>query len=58
MDLTKPRNSFEKAKVNYQSLTDYDSLITLAVEKDIVTEQDLKTLLNWRSDPANWNAKS
>ena len=52
------RHSFEKAKVNYQSLTDYDSLITLAVEKDIVTAQDLKTLLNWRSDPANWTAKS
>src|ERR1700729_1244218 len=24
------RNSFEKAKINYRSLTDYDSLITLA----------------------------
>lgn len=50
-------DSFEKAKINSQSLTDYDSLITLAIEKDIVTEADLNTLLNWRSDPANWNVK-
>jgi orotate phosphoribosyltransferase len=52
------RDSFEKAKINYQSLTDYDTLITLAIEKNIVTEADLNTLLNWRTDPANWNVKS
>ena len=52
------RDSFEKAKINYQSLTDYDSLITLAIEKNILTETDLNTLLNWRSDPANWDVKS
>lgn len=51
------RDSFEKAKIKCQSLTDYDSLITLAIEKKIVTEADLNTLLNWRSDPANWNVK-
>ena len=51
------RDLFEKAKINCQSLTDYDSLIALAIEKNIVTEADLNTLLNWRSDPANWNAK-
>jgi orotate phosphoribosyltransferase len=51
------RDLFEKAKINCQSLTDYDSLITLAIEKNIVTEADQNTLLNWRSDPANWDAK-
>ena len=51
------RDSFEKAKVNFQSLTDYDSLITLAIEKKIVTSADQNTLLNWRSNPAGWNAK-
>ena len=50
-------DSFEKAKIDSHSLTDYDSLITLAIEKKIVTEADLNTLLNWRSDPANWNVK-
>ena len=51
------RDSFENAKINCQSLTDYDSLITLAAEKNVVTEADLNTLLNWRSDPANWDVK-
>jgi orotate phosphoribosyltransferase len=51
------RDSFEKAKVSCQSLTDYDSLITLAIEKKIVTSADQNTLLNWRSDPAGWSAK-
>jgi orotate phosphoribosyltransferase len=51
------RDSFEKAKINCQSLTDYDSLITLAIEKKIVTSADQNTLLNWRSNPAGWNAK-
>jgi len=50
-------DAFEKAKIPYQSLTDYDSLITLAVEKKIVGETDLNTLLNWRSNPSNWNGK-
>ena len=50
-------DSFDKAKIDSHSLTDYDSLITLAIEKKIVTEADLNTLLNWRSDPANWNVK-
>jgi len=51
------RDSFEKAKVNCQSLTDYDSLIALAIEKKIVTSGDQNTLLNWRSNPAGWSAK-
>lgn len=52
------KNSFEKAKINCQSLTDYDSVITLAIEKNIVSESDQNTLLNWRADPAHWDAKS
>ena len=52
------KNAFAKSKVNIRSLTDYDSIIALAVEKHIVSENDQNTLLNWRADPANWNVKS
>jgi orotate phosphoribosyltransferase len=52
------KNSFEKAKINCQSLTDYDSVIALAIEMNIVSEADQNTLLNWRADPANWDVKS
>lgn len=52
------KNSFEKAKINFHSLTDYDSVIALAIEKNIVSESDQNTLLNWRADPAHWVSKS
>jgi orotate phosphoribosyltransferase len=50
-------HSFEEAKVSYQSLTDYDSIINMAIEKNMVSASDLNTLLNWRSDPSNWDVK-
>lgn len=52
------KNSFNDAKVTYHSLTDYDTVITMAIEKNYVSERDQNTLLNWRSDPANWGVKS
>ncbi len=47
-------NAFAEAKVKYTSLTDYTSLIELALEKRQVTSEMEKVLLNWRNDPANW----
>jgi orotate phosphoribosyltransferase len=46
--------AFVNAGVEYRSLTNYGSLIDLAVEKGIVTAEQQNTLLNWRQDPANW----
>ncbi|MDQ6904832.1 MAG: orotate phosphoribosyltransferase [Bacteroidota bacterium] len=51
-------NSFANANIKCISLTDYDSLISLAIDKNIVSQNDQNTLLNWRTDPANWNVKS
>ena len=42
------------AKVPYYSLTNYEDLINLAIDKGIVHEDQQKTLLNWRKDPENW----
>ena len=47
--------AFSAAGVPYITLTNYNTLIELAVEKGIVTAEQEKTLLNWRQDPANWN---
>ena len=47
-------NAFAEAKVKYSSLTDYTSLIELALEKRQVTSEMEKVLLNWRNDPADW----
>ena len=47
--------AFSEAGVPYITLTNYNTLIELAVEKGIVTGEQEKTLLNWRQDPATWN---
>ncbi len=46
--------AFEEAGVHYQSLTNYSSLIELAVERGQVTPETQELLLQWREDPANW----
>lgn len=46
--------AFEDAGVPYKSLTNYSSLIELAVEKGQVTPETQALLLQWREDPANW----
>src|SRR5665647_1483271 len=52
------KNAFGKYGLSLQSLTDYDSLIALAIEKHAISETDQKTLLNWRQDPSNWVGNS
>ncbi len=46
--------AFEKAGVPLVSLTNYEVLINLSVEKGIVTPEQLNGLLNWRNNPADW----
>ncbi|MBX3241394.1 MAG: orotate phosphoribosyltransferase [Chitinophagaceae bacterium] len=47
--------AFDKAGIPLKSLTNYPTLISLAVENGTVSEAEQNTLLNWRKDPANWN---
>lgn len=46
--------AFGQSAVKLQSLTNYEVLIELAVEKGIVDENQQKSLLNWRANPAEW----
>ena len=46
--------AFNLANVSYKSLTDYDTLIALAMEKGIVSINEEKTLLDWREKPSTW----
>lgn len=46
--------AFKDAAVSYQSLTNYQTLISLAVEKNIVSADTESLLMQWRNDPANW----
>lgn len=49
------KKAFEEYGITLKSLTDYDSLIELAISQKSISESDQKELLNWRSDPANWS---
>ncbi len=48
------QEGFKTANVTCESLTDYDTLIALAIEIGIVSPENEKSLLNWRESPATW----
>lgn len=48
------KTAFEKQNIPLKSLTDYDSLISLAIGKGMISAEDQNALLNWRQDPAHW----
>ena len=47
--------NFKKANVNLNTLSNYEHLLSLAVDKDYIAEKELTTLQEWRKNPANWN---
>lgn len=49
--------NFAKAGVPFISLTNYGSLIELAVEKGIVSADQQEILMEWRKDPSTWTGK-
>lgn len=46
--------NFEKAGVKLVTLSNYNSMLEAAVESDYISADDVATLKEWRSDPANW----
>lgn len=50
----KANSRFEDAGVDLFTLTDYNTLISVAEEKGFVSSDDLELLSSWREDPANW----
>lgn len=52
------KKAFESHNLILKSLTDYSSLIDLAIDKKLVSEAEQKTLLNWRESPDQWNENS
>ncbi len=52
------REAFEQAGVELISLTDYTTLLQLAVQKGVVETLQQEILLKWRDDPATWTGVS
>ena len=48
------KKAFDDAGIIYTSLTNYETLVQLAIEKGIVSAKQEMILLNWRSNPAEW----
>ncbi len=48
------KQAFEKAGVPYVSLSNYPTLISLAMDKHLVTPEEEEVLLKWSEDPGNW----
>ena len=46
--------NFASNEVELTTLSDYQTLIEVAVETGYVSAEDVKALSGWRTDPANW----
>lgn len=46
--------NFAEANVRLLTLSDYNTMLEVALETEYITEDDIETLHNWRTDPANW----
>ena len=46
--------NFEKENVSLNTLSDYEHLIVQASETDYIKEENSQTLLQWRTNPAQW----
>ncbi|MBL7933414.1 MAG: orotate phosphoribosyltransferase [Bacteroidia bacterium] len=47
--------NFKKAKCRVETLTNYNTLITAAVEKEYIDKNNIKSLEEWRANPAKWS---
>ncbi|MDR0540631.1 MAG: orotate phosphoribosyltransferase [Dysgonamonadaceae bacterium] len=48
---------FKEAKVKLTTLCNYDAVLDEALKTEYIDESEIKTLQEWRRDPANWNVK-
>jgi orotate phosphoribosyltransferase len=46
--------NFKSAKCNLKTLTDYNTLINTALTKEYISEKDLESLMQWRTNPSAW----
>ncbi len=52
------RKAFEDADIELTTLTDYDTLIEVAVETGYIHESQLELLKDWRFSPSTWRQDS
>jgi orotate phosphoribosyltransferase len=53
-NLAEAKANFKKANCPLLTLTDYDILIKKALERNYINDSDLKSLIQWRENPKEW----
>jgi orotate phosphoribosyltransferase len=48
------KDAFKKAKCRLETLTDFATLLKTAVAREYITDKDIKSLREWRANPATW----
>ena len=49
--------NFKRANVDLYTLSNYENLLPLAVNKKYITEEEEKTLQEWRTSPSTWGVE-
>ncbi|EWG11889.1 orotate phosphoribosyltransferase [Cytobacillus firmus] len=52
--LEKGKQLLAEEKIEAYTLTDIEAMTEVAVEKGFIREEDMKKLVEWRKDPAEW----
>ena len=47
--------NFNSANCKFQTLTDYNQLVEIAVSKNYISSNDISNLKEWRENPSKWN---
>ncbi|MEK3855182.1 orotate phosphoribosyltransferase [Cytobacillus sp. FSL H8-0458] len=56
--LEKGKQMLAEEKIEAYTLTDIEAMTEAAVEKSFIKEEDMKKLVEWRKDPAEWGKVS
>ncbi len=51
--MEKGREQFSTEGIQWDTLTNFDELLTCAVEKGMIEQREVQSLLNWRDNPAS-----
>ncbi|GHH96499.1 orotate phosphoribosyltransferase [Neobacillus kokaensis] len=53
--LQKGTDAFAQEGINSKSLTDFPTLVSVAIDKGYIGQSDQESLLSWSKDPAQWS---
>ena len=53
-EMEKAKNGFEEAKCKLFPLTNFSTLVKVAVEKEFIKEEEMQAAIDWSKDPLGW----